>query len=90
MKANSMKDEVNALASAFDAKFGEIYSINSTSNQSRYRYGEDSNIERIEVSGSTMVKPSKPGKYRQRYHTRSDTLSSMQAFSYVLTYCTRR
>jgi len=76
-KADSLKDEVNALAvksakekgkslaNAFDAKLGKIYSINSTSNQSRYRYGANSDIERIEVTGSRMNKPSRPGKYLQ-------------------------
>jgi uncharacterized protein YggE len=76
-KADSLKDEVNSLAvenakekgkslaNAFDAKLGKIYSINSTSNQSRYRYGANSDIERIEVTGSRMNKPSRPGKYLQ-------------------------
>ena len=76
-KADSLKDEVNALAvknakekgkslaNAFDAKLGEIYSINSTSNNSRYRYGSNSDIERITVTGSRISKPSRPGKYLQ-------------------------
>ncbi|WP_019028302.1 SIMPL domain-containing protein [Colwellia piezophila] len=76
-KADSLKDEVNAmavknakekgnsLASAFDAKLGKIYSINSTSNNSRYRYGANSDIERIEVTGSRISKASRPGKYLQ-------------------------
>jgi uncharacterized protein YggE len=76
-KADSLKDEVNALAvknakkkgkslaNAFDAKLGKIYSINSTSNQSRYRYGANSDIERIEVTGLRMNKSSRPGKYLQ-------------------------
>jgi len=76
-KADSLKDEVNAmavknakekgnsLANAFDAKLGKIYSINSTSNNSRYRYGANSDIELIEVTGSRISKPSRPGKYLQ-------------------------
>jgi len=76
-KADSLKDEVNAmavknakekghsLASAFYAKLGKIYSINSTSNNSRYRYGANNDIERIEVTGSIISKPSRPGKYLQ-------------------------
>jgi uncharacterized protein YggE len=76
-KANSLKEKVNALAvnnakekgkslaNAFDAKLGKIYSINSTSDQSRYRYGANNDIERIEVSGSIMNKPARPGKYLQ-------------------------
>ncbi|WP_261627225.1 SIMPL domain-containing protein [Pseudoalteromonas holothuriae] len=76
-KADALKDEVNALAvknakekgsslaNAFGAKLGKIYSINSTSNNSRYRYGANSDIERIEVTGSRVSKPSSPGKYLQ-------------------------
>jgi hypothetical protein len=76
-KEDSLKDEVNALAvknakekgkslaNAFDAKLGKIYSINSTSNNSRYRYGSNSDIERIELTGSQIGKPSRPGKYLQ-------------------------
>lgn len=76
-KADALKNEVNALAvknakqqgsslaNAFDAKLGKIYSINSTSEQRRYRYGANSDIERIEVSGSLMGKPPRPGKYLQ-------------------------
>jgi len=77
-KADELKDEVNALAvknakekgkslaNAFDAELGKIYSINSTSNNSRHRYGANSDIERIEVTGSRLFnKPSGPGKYLQ-------------------------
>ncbi|HCM47896.1 MAG TPA: SIMPL domain-containing protein [Colwellia sp.] len=76
-KADSLKDEVNALAvknakekgkslaNAFDAKLGKIYSINSTSNNSRYRYGANSDIERIKVTGSRISNPSRTGKYLQ-------------------------
>ncbi len=76
-QADKLKDEVNALAvknakekgsslaNAFDAKLGKIYSINSTSNNKRNRYGANSDIERIEVTGSRMNKPSSPGRYLQ-------------------------
>ena len=76
-KADELKDEVNALAvnnakekgnslaNAFDAKLGKIYSINSTSNSNRYRYGANSDIERIEVTRSLMNPSAKPGKYLQ-------------------------
>ncbi|MEW6992802.1 SIMPL domain-containing protein [Colwelliaceae bacterium MEBiC 14330] len=76
-KAEQLKDEVNALAvknakekghslaNAFDAKLGKIYSINSTSNSHSYRYGANSDIERIAVSGAMMDSASKPGKYLQ-------------------------
>jgi uncharacterized protein YggE len=73
----SFKDEVNdlavknakqqgvSLAKAFDAKLGRIYSINSTSNQSRQRYGANRDIEHIMVTGSRMNQSAKPGKYLQ-------------------------
>jgi uncharacterized protein YggE len=86
-QADFLKDEVNALAvknakengkslaNAFDAKLGEIYSINSTSNQSRYRYGENSDIERIAVTSSKMNTPSRPGRYLQEYIVFSASIS---------------
>lgn len=76
-KADELKDEVNtlavknakekgrSLANAFDAQLGKIYSINSTSNNMRHRYGANSDIERIEVTGSRMSKLLSPGKYLQ-------------------------
>lgn len=76
-EADALKDEVNALAvknakekgeslaNAFDAKLGKIYSINSTSNQSHYRYGENADIERIDVTASRMNKSSRAGQYLQ-------------------------
>lgn len=76
-KAIALKDEVNALAvknakeigsslaNAFDAKLGKIYSINSSSNKTQNRYGANSNIERIALSGSRINNPSRPGKYLQ-------------------------
>ena len=72
-----LKNEVNALAvqnakqtgsslaKAFDAKLGKIYSINSTSNDSRQRYGGNLDVERIEVTGSRLAKPHSPGQYLQ-------------------------
>jgi hypothetical protein len=76
-KADQLKDEVNglavnnakkkgnSLANAFDAKLGKIYSINSTSNNNSYRYGANSDVERIAVTKSMMDSASKPGKYLQ-------------------------
>jgi len=76
-KADVLKDEVNALAvknakekgrslaKAFDAELGNIYSINSTSNQSRHRYGANNDIEAIQFSSARMNKPARPGKYLQ-------------------------
>lgn len=76
-KEDELREEVNALAvknakekgrslaNAFDAKLGKIYSINSTSNNMRNRYGENSDIERIEVTGSRISEPVAPGKYLQ-------------------------
>ncbi len=76
-QAAQLKDEVNALAvknakqkgsslaNAFDAKLGKIYSINSTANNMRNRYGANSDVERIEVTASAMNKPASPGRYLQ-------------------------
>ena len=77
-KEKSLKDEVNALAvsnakaqghslaSAFNAKLGKVYSINSSSNQSRNRYGANYDVEHIAVSGVAMsTPPPRAGKYLQ-------------------------
>ncbi len=77
-KADALKDEVNALAvsnakrkaaslaKAFDARLGRIYSINSATNSSRYRYGANSDIEQqIQLSSSVMAQAAEPGQYLQ-------------------------
>ncbi len=76
-KADALKDEVNALAvnnakqkaaslaKAFDARLGRIYSINSSTNNSRYRYGANSDIEHIRLSNSVMGQPPEAGQYLQ-------------------------
>ena len=76
-KADALKDEVNALAvnnakqkaaslaKAFDARLGRIYSINSSTNNSRYRYGANSDIEHIRLSSSVMAQSPEPGQYLQ-------------------------
>jgi len=76
-KTDALKDEVNALAvknakekgkslaNAFDAKLGKIYSINSTSNNSHYRYGANNDVEHIRVTGLRSNKLAQPGKYLQ-------------------------
>ena len=73
-KATELKDQVNALAvenakekgqslaNAFGANLGKIYSINSTSNNSRHRYGSNRDIE---TANMRMSKPSSPGRYLQ-------------------------
>ncbi len=73
-KAGLLKDKVNqlaiknakeqghSLANAFGANLGKIYSINSSSNNNRYRYGSNNDIERITVTGSRL---NKPGQYLQ-------------------------
>lgn len=73
----ALKNEVNALAvqnakqtgsslaKAFDAKLGKIYSINSTSNDSRYRYGANQDVEHMIVTGNRLAKPHSPGQYLQ-------------------------
>jgi hypothetical protein len=75
--ADALKDEVNALAvanakakghslaKAFDAKLGKIYSINSTSNSSRYRYGANHDVEQMEITALRTSQPDRAGKYLQ-------------------------
>lgn len=74
-KEEALKNEVNALAvkdakskgqslaQAFDAKLGRIYSINSTSNNSHYRFGANQNVERMAMSA--QMDKSAPGRYLQ-------------------------
>ncbi|MEO2280082.1 SIMPL domain-containing protein [Pseudoalteromonas pernae] len=64
LAVKNAKDKGTSLANAFGAKLGHIYSINSNSNNSYYRYGANSDIERIEVTGSRM-KSKEPGRYLQ-------------------------
>jgi len=76
-KAKELRDEVNllavknakekglSLAKAFDAELGKIYSINSSSNRTRYGY-RTANTERIEVTGSRLdPNDLVPGRYLQ-------------------------
>ncbi|QSX36992.1 SIMPL domain-containing protein [Shewanella sedimentimangrovi] len=58
------KEKGNMLASAFGATLGNVYSIGSSADDSYGRYGSNSGIERIEVSGS-LAKPRVSGKYLQ-------------------------
>ena len=76
-KMSSLKDEVIALAvsnakekgeslaNAFGAKLGKIYSINSTATNRSYRYGANSDVEVIEVTGVRDSQPNRTGKYLQ-------------------------
>ena len=58
------KTKGHTLASAFDAKLGRIYSINSTSSSNYDRYGANQSIERITFSDNAVAK-ARPGKYLQ-------------------------
>ena len=64
LAVNNAKDKAKSLANAFDAQLGKIFSINSTSNNSRYRYGANSDIEVIEVYGVGKSKVNR-GRYLQ-------------------------
>lgn len=57
------KNKGKLLANAFDAKLGQIYSINANSNQMQHRYG--ANNESYRMSASMADNPSKPGRYLQ-------------------------
>lgn len=76
-KADTLKDEVitlavknakvkgKSLAKAFDATLGKIYSINTASNQNRYQYGANKDVEVIQVSGLRKGNSVSSGKYLQ-------------------------
>ena len=57
------KNKGKLLANAFDAKLGQIYSINANSNQMQHRYG--ANNESYRMSASMADSPSTPGRYLQ-------------------------
>lgn len=64
LAVNNAKEKAKSLANAFDAQLGKIFSINSTSNNSRYRYGSNRDIEVIEVHGIGKSKENR-GRYLQ-------------------------
>ncbi|WP_462159804.1 SIMPL domain-containing protein [Pseudoalteromonas sp. GB56] len=64
LAVKNAKDKGKSLAKAFGAKLGQIYSINSNSNNSYDRYGANSDVERIVVTGS-LRKSKEPGRYLQ-------------------------
>lgn len=58
LAVKNAKEKGSSLAQAFDAKLGNIYSINSTSNHKRSRYGANHDVEMM------MARQSAPkGKY---------------------------
>lgn len=65
LAVNNAKIKGNSLARAFDAKLGRIYSINSSSNQNRHRYGANERVERFAVSGAMNDSSAKAGRYLQ-------------------------
>ncbi|MEI8642855.1 SIMPL domain-containing protein [Pseudoalteromonas sp. Hal040] len=58
------KQQGSRLASAFEAKLGRVYSIQSQEVGSHFGYGSNSNIERIMVTGS-RINTVPEGKYLQ-------------------------
>jgi len=58
------KQQGSSLASAFEAKLGRVYSIQSQEVGSHFGYGSNSNIERIMVTGS-RINAVPEGKYLQ-------------------------
>lgn len=67
------KQKGSALATAFGAKLGRIYSINSSSNQFRNAYGANRNIERMAMAD----KQTKPGKYLKKSIVFSSSVSAV-------------
>ncbi len=76
-KETALKDEVNALAvknakekgksfaKAFDAKLGNIYSINLNSSNNMARFGRNRATEMITVSGMKLNESGSKGQYLQ-------------------------
>lgn len=58
------KQQGSSLASAFEAKLGRVYSIQSQGIGSHFGYGSNTNIERIMVTGS-RINTVPEGKYLQ-------------------------
>ncbi|MEC8226767.1 MAG: SIMPL domain-containing protein [Pseudomonadota bacterium] len=58
------KQQGSSLASAFEAKLGRVYSIQSQQVGSHFGYGSNTNIERIMVTGS-RINTVPEGKYLQ-------------------------
>ncbi|URQ87475.1 SIMPL domain-containing protein [Pseudoalteromonas sp. SCSIO 43088] len=58
------KQQGSSLASAFEAKLGRVYSIQSQEVGSHFGYGSNTNIERIMVTGS-RINTVPEGKYLQ-------------------------
>ena len=58
------KQQGNSLASAFEAKLGRVYSIQSQEVGSHFGYGSNNNIEQIMVTGS-RINAVPEGKYLQ-------------------------
>lgn len=67
------KQKGKSLATAFGAKLGRIYSINSSSNQFRNAYGANRNIERMAMAD----KQSKPGRYLKKSIVFSSSVSAV-------------
>ena len=61
------KRKGRTMASAFDARLGKVYSINSANQNQRNRYGFNDNVERVEVTGSRIeAEEFEPGRYLQK------------------------
>lgn len=60
------KSKGKAMAQAFDASLGKVYSINSENQSFRHRYGFNDHVETIQVTGSRIEADEfQPGRYLQ-------------------------
>ena len=66
LAVENAKQSGEALASAFGAKLGGIYSIGSSSNHYRNAYGANDLVQKMAVSSMAPSEPSKPGKYLKK------------------------
>lgn len=69
------KEKASILAKTFGATLGDVYSIGSGAGESYGRYGANSGIERIQVTGSSVAKPRVTGKYLQENMVFSASIS---------------
>ncbi|SFD58403.1 SIMPL domain-containing protein [Pseudoalteromonas denitrificans] len=64
LAVKNAKEKGRSLAHAFDADLGRIYSINTNSNNSVYRYGANRDAEMVQHSAMKGSAP-QPGRYLQ-------------------------
>lgn len=73
LAVKNAKEKARSLAQAFDAKLGNIYSINQNAHNFQGRYGANQSLERFEKSKLSDM--SEPGRYLQENIVYSASIS---------------